>query len=302
MTQRIFKITSASFLVTGTCIGGGILGIPIISGFTGFFPSVIVITYCWIFMTITGLLFLEATLWMKRGSHIITISDRLLGRSGKIVSWIVYLFVSYASLVAYIAGGGQQIAVVLGRFLNIHLGNNNGECIFAILFCPVIYFGYKLTSRINFVFVIGMIVAYLGLLIFSISEIDINLVKRTNWDLKEMVSMVPLILAMFSYPGIVPTLVPHLNNNVKDLRISIVLGTTLSYVAYVVWQFVILGTIRYEGAHGLATAYEKGESLAKYLFFVHSNPWFAFMVQFFAFFFYNDIFFWNGSWSFRFSF
>jgi len=100
-------IISAMFLVGGTCIGGGMLALPVSTGVSGFFPSIAMMFVCWFAMTSTALLLLEISLWMSPGAHIITMTSQILGVPGKIVSWILYLFICYASRVAYTAGGGH---------------------------------------------------------------------------------------------------------------------------------------------------------------------------------------------------
>ncbi|MFN4174810.1 MAG: aromatic amino acid transport family protein, partial [Parachlamydiaceae bacterium] len=92
MDQRIsfFTLLSAIFLVAGTCIGGGMLALPVATGLAGFFPSLVVMILSWLMMTLTALLLLEVSLWMEEGVHVITMSSRLLGPFGKAVSWVLY--------------------------------------------------------------------------------------------------------------------------------------------------------------------------------------------------------------------
>ncbi|MGL5262987.1 MAG: aromatic amino acid transport family protein, partial [Candidatus Rhabdochlamydia sp.] len=64
------RILSAAFLISGTCIGGGMLALPVETSQMGFFPSLLAMAFTWIFMTVTGLLLVEANLWMQEGAHI----------------------------------------------------------------------------------------------------------------------------------------------------------------------------------------------------------------------------------------
>ena len=64
--QSIVKrksIFGATMLVTGCCIGAGMIGLPVMSAFTGFMPSIAAMLLCYLFTTLTGLLLVEATLW-----------------------------------------------------------------------------------------------------------------------------------------------------------------------------------------------------------------------------------------------
>src|SRR6185312_7831661 len=112
-------------------------------------------------MTATALLLLEASLWMEEGAHVITISSKLLGNWGKAVSWVLYLFIGYASLVAYTAGGGDQMINAIQHHTGFSLNKEWGAAIFIILFGIVIDMGSAVVGRVNTILFSGMIIAYL---------------------------------------------------------------------------------------------------------------------------------------------
>jgi tyrosine-specific transport protein len=46
-------ILVAALLVAGTCVGGGMLALPVETGVIGFFPSLLIMVISWGFMTMT---------------------------------------------------------------------------------------------------------------------------------------------------------------------------------------------------------------------------------------------------------
>ena len=60
--MNIFEILKCSVLIAGTCIGGGMLALPLSIGSFGFLPSVALMFVACVFMSISSLLYLEATL------------------------------------------------------------------------------------------------------------------------------------------------------------------------------------------------------------------------------------------------
>ena len=40
------SVLSAMFLVAGTCIGGGMLALPVATGVSGFIPSIAIMHFC----------------------------------------------------------------------------------------------------------------------------------------------------------------------------------------------------------------------------------------------------------------
>jgi tyrosine-specific transport protein len=67
---------------------------------------------------------------MQEETHIISMSSRFLGKWGKRASWCLYLFICYASLVAYSAGGGLQIEKVMEYLTGWTLSRTLGCLIF----------------------------------------------------------------------------------------------------------------------------------------------------------------------------
>jgi len=103
-TQEV-SVWSGVLLIGGTSIGAGMLALPVVTGLSGFFPAMVVNTVCWLFMLATGLLLLEATLWMKEGANILSMTERILGPAGKVFGGGAFIFLYYCLLISYISGG-----------------------------------------------------------------------------------------------------------------------------------------------------------------------------------------------------
>ena len=88
----IFQIISGSLLIAGTTIGAGMLAIPLVTGVAGFWPASIVTTFVWLYMLLTGLLFLEATLWMHRGANVLSMTKRFIGEKGRLLAGGTFVF------------------------------------------------------------------------------------------------------------------------------------------------------------------------------------------------------------------
>lgn len=281
-TLSKFTVLSAVFLVAGTCIGGGMLALPIATGVSGFLPSLAVMGVCWLAMTLTALLLLEVTLWMEDGVHIITMTSRLLGVPGRLVSWCLYLFICYASLVAYTAGGGHQISNAFINYFNLPVSKEIGCVIFILLFGIVVDMGSQVVGRINSILFIAMIVAYFALVGMGVDEVDPQYLTHTHWSLSLLA--IPLTLTTFSFQTMVPSLTPYLKRNAKALRIAVVGGTIITFVIYAIWQWLILGIVPVDGPHGLAEALLRGEPPTHFLGTHVEGYWIVGVAEYFAFF------------------
>jgi tyrosine-specific transport protein len=282
LTVSRWRIASAMFLVGGTCIGGGMLALPIATGISGFFPSLVMMSVCWLAMTATALLLLEVSLWMREGAHIITMTSEILGPVGKAVAWLVYLFICYASIVAYTAGGGVQVGYTFQEYVPAGWGKEIGSSVFIVLFGIVISLGSKTVGRVNSILFIAMVAAYVMLVGMGIDEVKPSLLFTKEWS--TALIAVPLLLTSFSFQTMVPSLTPYLQRNAKALRWAIIGGTSIAFLVYAVWQWLILGIVPVGGSNGLAAALASGEPATLFLQEHVSSKLVARIAEFFAFF------------------
>ncbi len=277
------SIISAAFLIGGTAIGGGMLALPVTTGFIGFMPSIFVMACAWLFMTATGLLLLEVNLWIKKECHIVTMAGELLGNKGKAVAWITYLFVCYASLVAYVDGGGRITLQVMQTW-GVELTRSQAYFAFTGFFGAFLLLSNQFLSRINIVLFIALVGAYLYMIALGSSEVTPVFLERAQWDKPWMLACLPLMLTSFSYQWIIPSLTPLLQKNATSIRCAIIFGTTLTFLVYLCWQWLVLGVVPYEGENGLLFAFQEHHLATDSLTVLLKSERLAFIAKFFAFF------------------
>lgn len=269
------KFFKSILLVAGTSIGGGMLALPVLTSAAGFWPSMLIYILCWAFMTCTGLLLVEACLWMKPNANLVTINESTLGLPGKISSWILYLFLYYSLTIAYMAGcGGLLVTASQQTLLTTH-----GVLLFVLLFAPWVMLGAHYVGKINEYLMYGLIAAYIGFLVLGFSHVDVTLLKR--FDLSEIFSAIPIAFTAFAYQGVVPSLVTYLDRDGSKARWSIILGGLIVLTVYIIWQILILGIIPLPQ---LQEALKQGQTAVYPLQTALDNPKIYLLGQFLAFF------------------
>lgn len=254
VTQNHGHLFGATLLVAGTSIGVGILALPVATAAGGFLPSLLVYILAWLFMLSTGLLILEACVWHPKGSNLITLTNHLLGKVGKYACWILYLYLFYCLIVAHLASGGNAVHIaslgVIPKSLSV--------VIYTLLFAPIVYLGTVWVDRLNIVLMTGVIITYLLFVGTGIPFVDLTLLKDMHWNKAFMA--LPVVFTAFGYQNLVPTLVTYMKGDIRKVRLAILLGTSLTLLIYLVWQFTILGIIPFEGPGGLAEALKMGSN------------------------------------------
>lgn len=276
------SILGAMLLIGGTAIGGGMLALPTMTGVNGFLPSFLVMLLCWLMMTLSGLLYVEVSLWMKEGAHVISMAQKMLGPWARMVAWVLYLFISYASIIAYAAGVGTPVIQGVEFATGWEISRNAACALFVVGLTGMVFLGSHAVGRFNTLLFFAMVGAYFFLVVGGISHVDLDLLSHQSWC--GVSFSIPLILTAFSFQAIVPSMTPYLNSHRRSLQGAIIGGTTVALMIYTVWQLLVLGSIPVEGAGGLREAFELGRPATEFLRSSMGATWVVMVAEFFAFF------------------
>lgn len=272
-TTKSGSVFKGILLVAGTSIGGGMLALPVLTSPAGFWPSLVIYFLCWLFMASTGLLFLEICLWSKRETNIVSMAEKTLGIPGKIAAWCLYLFLFYCLTLAYVVGCGNMMAELFS------ISDWQGSCLFLAVFAPMVYVGAQLVGRINLVLMIALILSFLAFLVLGFRYVNPELLHHKNWWLS--FAAMPIAFTSFAYQGIVPTLVHYMHNNAQKTRVTILCGSAIPLIVYVIWEWLILGIVPLPV---LLKAIENGNTAVHPLREILQNPSVYMIGQAFAFF------------------
>lgn len=276
------KMLGCILLIAGTAIGAGMLGLPVMTGFAGFFPTLALLFFLWVYMLLTAFLFLEANLAFPGNINLITMASNTLGAWGRAVTWVVYLLLLYSLTAAYLAGSAPMFNDAI-KFLTGHvLPRWANPLPLLVIFGVFIYLGARPTDYINRILMLGLILSYCVLVVFLPSHADLNLLKHT--DAKAVFFAFPLIITSYGFHIIIPTLTNYMKHDVKKLKISLIIGSVIPLLIYILWEFLVLGTVKLTGSDGLTQMYVTGQSSIGPLVHVINRPWIAKAAIFFAFF------------------
>lgn len=270
---NLSRLISGSALIAGTTIGAGMLGIPLVTAKGGFLPAIAVTVLVWFFMLCTGLLFLEVSLAMPDGSNVLSMSAKLLGKKAKWLAGGMFLFLYYCLMVAYIAGGGPLLTFFLP------LSPLASYLCFTAVFAAIVAFGANLIDRTNMILTLGLVVSYFALLFLGSSEVNDARLSTIEWS--GFFFAVPVLFSAFGYHNVIPSLCTYLKREKRTLRLSIILGTSAALGIYLLWQWLIIGSIPQEM---ILDTLSKGQPVTQALQAVTKKLWIFSLGQAFAFF------------------
>lgn len=270
-------------LIAGSCIGAGMLALPITTGLSGFIPSLVMFLIAWGFMTATGLLMVEVNSSFPDRVNIVSMAERSFGQVGKIVSWVLYLFLFYSLLVAYISGSGSLGASYFQAIFSLHIPHWIGALFFTGGLGFLAYQGTRVVDHWNRFLMAGKILTYLGMVLLGLHYVKPALLLHAGPGFAFF--SLPVLVIAFGYHNMVPTLMSYMQNDARRVRQTIIAGSVFALIIYIVWEIIVLGIVPVDGKWGILESLQQGRQASDAVAGVLGNSWvsnFAEALAFFA--------------------
>ncbi|MCB1074496.1 MAG: amino acid permease [Simkania sp.] len=273
------SILGGTLLITGSCIGAGMLGLPILTGLAGFLPTFIMFVIAWLFMTTTALLMIETLGWFDKPVNLISMVGHTLGPIGKLLCWFLYLFLFYALLVAYMSASGNHVSSFSHYTLSLKFPDWGGTLFFVILFGWLVYLGTRPVDHLNRFLMVGKIGAYLLLIFLGIRYIAPRLLLY--FEPKYALVSFPILIISFGFHNMIPSLFHYMGGDRKRVRQAIWYGSIFAFVIYLIWEIIVLGILPIgEIQSSFQADIDGAQALHNYL----GSTWIGYAAQVLAFF------------------
>lgn len=242
------SVLGGAMIVAGTAVGAGMFSIPIVTAGVWFSGSVMLLIYTWACMLISGLMILEANLNYPSGASFHTMVQDLLGKIWSSINGLSITFVLYILTYAYISAGGSIITHTLQNTFGI--SQSGAGFIFALLVAFIVWLSTRAVDRLSTILIGGMVITFVMSVGDMFSHVEtavlFNQTDSTANYLPYALAALPYLLTSFGYHGNVPGLVKYYRKDSKAVVRSLLYGTLIALVIYVLWQFAIQGNITRE--------------------------------------------------------
>lgn len=235
------RLLGAILMVAGCCIGAGMLGLPLVTASAGFLPTSLLFLICWLFMALTGLALLEVNLWFGTKANLMTLSQQTLGSWAKVAVGLLFVFLFYCLMVAYLAAGGGLVGEFVHSLFDVEIFPYFGSAFLATVFGVVIFLGSREVDIVNRVLMVGLGISYVVLIELGLLHMQWENLVRTEW--RYVLPALPAMVISFGYHNLVPSLTNYLHGRVDHLRLAILVGSALPLVIYLLWDGMILGIL-----------------------------------------------------------
>ncbi len=229
-----FKLWKAVALMSGTVVGAGVLGLPYVVAKAGFLTGLVAIAFLGFLVVLLALYFGEVVLRTKGNHQMVGYADIYLGKVGKYILSLVFIFSVTGALTAYTIGVGASIHSIV---------NVGSPLLFSLLFFAFgalcIYFGLTLIENIEFILFCAMLTTILVIIGFSFANAD-----TANIDLgfHPAKLLVPYGVALFAFLGLqaIPEMKIELKSRKKLLKWAIFIGMIIPCILYLLFSAAIV--------------------------------------------------------------
>lgn len=238
------KQINSILFVAGTCIGGGVIALPIVLAKLGIIPSFIIMILSWLLTYYPSLVSVELNLHSDRGLTLSELAQKFSGRTAQIISEISVKLLSYSLLAVYFSGGSSIIRKLLSVYWNYSPTEIIVQSSLALIVAGILMFPMKIISKINGAAFIGFLIVFLTLTANILCNIDIMSVP---WMVEpsgsNVLSVITVVFTSFGYQIIFHNLRNYCGKNVKMLRRAFLYGSIIPAVVYIMWTGGVLSVI-----------------------------------------------------------
>ena len=260
--MEIGKKFGAIFLIVGTCIGAGMLGLPMVTSQCGIVTSLLLVTVSWFFMLLGAFTIIELTYHYPDGTNFKLIANDCLGKFGQSVTWWAYILLLYSLLSAYMTGGASIITSILG-LIHLNIPNWLGIIIFLSILTPFVYSGTRSVDLLNRILLstkIFFLLLGVGFILRSSHLSFQRIFERSGlWV------ALPVVTTAYTFHYIIPTIKSYLKVPKRQLQIVVILGSLIPLMIYLLWEFSIIGVFPLDGPNSFASVALHGNKVGDFL-------------------------------------
>jgi tyrosine-specific transport protein len=243
------KKIGAILFVAGTCIGSGMIALPMVLAKLGLVPSLLLMVVTWFVMYYTSLVNIELNLQADEGLSLGELGRRFSGRIAEMVGTICIKLLAYSLLAVFIYGGSsilqELLAARTGAAYSLESISTAGTLLSMFLLAlPMRFVDYF--NRILFMSLLGITVLLIAGLAASVDWSTLPLFADKYADVGSWIALIPVVFTSFGFQGIFHTLTNYSYKDSKILKTAFLWGSLIPAIVYILWTCSILCAIYHQ--------------------------------------------------------
>ena len=230
----------ALFLLIGTIVGAGVLGLPKAMQSVGLWPSLALLAVGFVAVYLLALMIADLSSSLKEKVHLPALIGEFFAEDkniGKLLAFITLFTVLYAALTAYIIGSGEQLNALLG------LDKGVDSLLFYILAVVPVALGLVITAEVSTAIGLIMLFALLALVGMSLGFFNFENLNTGFGGVGALTAFFSLSLfALFGH-NVLPEVVWLLKKEREKVKRVALCGFLVPLIAYILFMIVVAGAV-----------------------------------------------------------
>ena len=241
------------FITAGTCIGAGMLALPISAVSIGFIGSLILLFIMWIIMVFAAFVSVDINIKLKENASVAKLSRKFLGQFFHILSLLSLFTLFYALLSAYITGSSSILSSELKTYFNMLLSPKMISLGLTLVIGGFILTKLKAVDYTNRVLFFIKILLFFAMIFLFIPEIKLSLLFDAKKELDiSILTAILVFFTSFGFHGSIPVIMKYVGPDPKTLKRVFFIGTLIPFLVYVLWLFASQGVLPREGQYSFS--------------------------------------------------
>ena len=240
------KQLGSILLVAGTCIGSGMIALPLVLAKVGLVPSMGLMIITWAVVYYTSLLNLNLNLQAGKGLSLGDLGHYFSGPIAGTLGVLSLKLLSYALLAVYIYGGSSVLQQL------VHQSNLNFSAmasVYALIAILFLCFPLQWLDYINRFLFMGLIGIFAVLMLGLTSLVDWTDLPLWGAHYKDVMSwktLIPVVFTSFGFQVIFHTLTNYCGGNSALLKRAFFWGSIIPAAVYILWTSNVLSVIYHQ--------------------------------------------------------
>lgn len=240
------KQIGSIMLVAGTCIGSGMIALPMLLAKIGVIPSILLMVFMWLLMYFSSLITVELSLKSGRGLPLGTLGRKFSGPIAELIGTTSFKILSYALVAVYIYAGSSVLQTMLENNNNIDYQFISIASVYSLIAFILFLLPIKIIDYVNRFLFMGLLLVIAILiagLTYTINWSNLPLVSEQYNNISAWQLLIPVVFGSFGFQGSCHSFVNYCDLDKVKLKRALLWGSFIPMMVYIIWTTSTLSVI-----------------------------------------------------------
>lgn len=237
------KAVGATFLVAGTTIGAGMLGLPIVTAQFGIIKSILFLCFMWAVMCYSAILLLKLLSNFGYSVSVAKLSARYYGKTAGFIGGAAILVLFFSLLTAYLSASSGLISQIVASKIGVFANQKIIAFIITLLMLLLFLKRIKIIDTANrIIFTVKLICLIFALVALSNSIEYASVQSGMMIDLPQskFFTAALIFFITFGFHGSIPALLKYLDNDYEKAKRCMIIGSFIPLILFLSWTVLAL--------------------------------------------------------------